>query len=222
VEISQPGVVAPFISKADRLSQDIHPELVRLAVRSSDTISVISRCVDRTGGVDSLQLCAPLYLREPFPLFHLPCSLELGRLLLVLAPLELGRLLLALPHLDLALLFSNLCIPALILDLLGACLSGTGLVELSPLNVRRAASGVAVVRTALNRRRSNLRALILPVVMIVLPVLRLGRCGHEKERRRAPKYLSALHRSSIRSSTTTLNTPGRAACASAASTNRTK
>src|SRR5262249_36048041 len=98
----------------------------------------------------------------------------------------------------LALVLNGLVVSPLILHLLGARLSGTGLVEFPPLSVRRAASAVAVARTALNRRRDR-PPLILAVVMIVLAALRLGRCGDEKERRRRPEHLGVLHRSSIRS-----------------------
>jgi len=131
-------------------------------------------------------------LHEPIPLSELPCSLELGRLV------ALTHLELALSHLKLALLLSVLRVPPLVLQLLGAHRSGTGLFEFVSLSLRGAASGGAVAWAALNRRR-DLRALILPVVMIVLAVLRLRRCGNDKERRRSREYPNALHRSSIRS-----------------------
>jgi hypothetical protein len=156
--------------------------------------------------VNPAHLRASLCFNEPIPLFELACSLELARLLallvldLALSVLDLALSVpdLALSDLELALLLTGLRNPPLILHLLGARLPGTVLVDFPPLNVGGAVSGVAVALTGLNLRR-DLAALILAVVMIVLPVLRLRRCGNDKERRGCREYLSVLHRSSIRS-----------------------
>src|SRR5262249_20818026 len=145
---------------------------------------VVSRSVIPIGDVHAAHLRTSLCFYEPVPLFELPCALELGRLL------ALTRLELALTHLELALLvallvallLNSLRDPPLILHPLGARLSGTCLLAVAPLSIRRAASWVAVALVgfdlrgglpALNLRR-DLPALILAVVMIVLPALRLG------------------------------------------------